>query len=144
MLYQELSYNIRGAIYEVSHHMGAGLLEKCYQEALAIELQLRGIPFEREKRISVFYKGQKLQTDYIADFIVDGKIVLELKSIDAISDNHKAQLLNYLRLTGCELGFIVNFKNRKAEIERMVNRKDYDQGDDTILCSKHRRTLPEE
>ncbi len=101
--------------------MGPGLLEKCYQEAFAIELEERGIPFEREKHIDVYYHGRKLDTDYIADFIVDGKIVVELKSVSDLCDAHRAQTINYLRLTGCKLGILVNFRNKKADIERLVN-----------------------
>lgn len=118
--FSDISYQLTGACFEVNRLMGAGLLEKCYQQALEIELRMRGIPFEREKRIEVFYKGIKLDLDYIADFIVDGRVIMELKAVSALDKNHEAQILNYMHLTGCRFGMLVNFGKRGAEIQRYV------------------------
>lgn len=121
MLYEELSYKIRGAIYDVQHELGPGLLEKCYQEALALELRLRGLKVEREKRIPVVYKGVTLQQEYIADLIVEDKVIIELKAVKALDDTHRAQTINYLRLTGLKLGLLVNFYHFKTDVERLIN-----------------------
>ncbi|MCQ2222579.1 MAG: GxxExxY protein [Bacteroidaceae bacterium] len=121
ILYKALSYALTGAIYEVSHVLGPGLLEKCYQEALEIELEVRGLPFEREKSFDLFYKDKLLNAKYIADFVVDNKIIVELKSVSDILPEHRAQLINYLRISGLKLGLLVNFKNRKVDIERLTN-----------------------
>lgn len=101
--------------------LGPGLLEKCYQEALEIELEVRGLPFEREKSFDLFYKDKLLNAKYIADFVVDNKIIVELKSVSDILPEHRAQLINYLRISGLKLGLLVNFKNRKVDIERLTN-----------------------
>lgn len=121
ILYKDLSYALTGAIYEVSHVLGPGLLENCYQEALEIELEVRGLPFEREKSFDLFYKDKLLNAKYIADFVVDNKIIVELKSVSDILPEHRAQLINYFRISGLKLGLLVNFKNRKVDIERLTN-----------------------
>ena len=120
LLYAEESYKITGAIYEVHKELGPGLLEKVYQEALEKELKLQGIPFEREKCFTVKYKGEELDQKYIADFVCYDKIVLELKAVDDLLPVHKAQVINYLALTGCKLGILVNFNAQKIIPERIV------------------------
>ena len=121
LVHKDLSYQITGACYEVNHTLGPGLLEKVYQEALALELQLRGIKVEREKRIPVNYKGHILDCEYIADMIVDDKVIIELKSVQSLDDAHRAQTINYLKLSGLQLAVLVNFHNPRVEIERFVN-----------------------
>ena len=108
-LYKEESSAINGAVFEVHKRMGVGLLEKVYQEALAIEFAMRGIPFEREKKYLLTYKGTQLETYYVADFVCYDKIIIELKSVTELLDIHKAQVKNYLALTGLELGLLYNF-----------------------------------
>lgn len=127
ILYKDESYKINGAIFEVSNVMGPGLMEKAYQEALEKEFTLRGIPFEREKRFKLQYKGEPLQQEYIADFVCYGKIVVELKTVDSISKVHMAQVINYLKLTGMKLGLLVNFSSQNVKPIRLLNVTD-DEG----------------
>ncbi len=109
MLYEEESYAVRGAIYEVYAQLGVGFAEPVYQEALECEMSMRGIPFEAQKPVRILYKGRELSQTYRLDLLCYGKIVVELKSVRAILPEHEAQLLNYLRATGCHLGLLVNF-----------------------------------
>ena len=121
LLYPELSYNIRGAVYEVYKTLGPGLLENVYQEAIALEFELREIPFETKKKLHLEYKGNRLRQTYELDFLCYDKIILELKSVESLAKIHFAQLENYLRLTGCRLGMLVNFNSTpKVEIMRIV------------------------
>ena len=115
----ELTYQINGAIFEVSRTLGAGFLEKVYENALMIELRDRGINAENQAPIRVLYK-QKTVGEYFADIFVDNKVILELKAIEILSKLHEAQLLNYLKATGIQIGLLVNFKHPKAEIKRFV------------------------
>ena len=120
LLYAEESFKINGAIYEVHKTLGPGLLEKVYQEALEKELKLQGIPFEREKSFTITYKGEELEQKYIADFVIYDKIVVELKAVEELLPVHKAQVINYLALTGLKLGLLVNFNTRQVKPERIV------------------------
>ena len=120
LLYPEESYEITGALYEVHKLLGPGLLEKVYQEALEKELKLQGIPFEREKSFTIMYKGEPLEQKYIADFVCYDKIVVKLKAVDEILPVHKAQVINYLAITGYKLGLLVNFNARQIKPERIV------------------------
>jgi GxxExxY protein len=123
MLYeQELTREIIGAAIEVHRALGPGLLESAYQKCLARELALRGLAFEQEKELPVEYKGTLLDCGYRLDFLVAGKVVLELKAVDEIHPVHKAQLLTYLKLTGCQIGLLINFNVPllKQGIQRMV------------------------
>ena len=106
LLYPNESYKINGAIYEVHKALGPGLLERVYQEALEKELKLQGIPFEREKRFSIVYKGEELEQNYIADFICYNKIIVELKAVEDLLPIHRAQVINYLCISGCKLGLL--------------------------------------
>lgn len=126
MLYPELSFKIVGAALAVHNELGSGFMEKVYQEALAIELEERQIPFEREKHIQISYHGKVLQCPYIADFVVDNKIILELKAVKDIDvDLVKAQVINYLRATRLQLGIILNFGEKSLFKDRVVNFVDY-------------------
>lgn len=119
--YKEESYNVVGAAMHVYNVLGTGFLEAVYQEALAVELTKRGIPFEREKELTITYEGVKLQQTYRTDFVCYGKIIVELKAVSAIEDIHRAQVHNYLKATGCKLGLLVNFCSAdKLEYERIV------------------------
>ncbi len=104
-----LSKLIIGAAIEVHRHLGPGLLESAYEECLAHEFHLRGIPFERQKPISLTYKGMHIECAYRLDFLVGGLVVVELKVVDQLTLVHDAQVLTYLRLTGCKLGLLLNF-----------------------------------
>jgi len=119
---KELTGRIIGAAIEVHRALGPGLLESAYQVCLAQELSLQGLIFEREKPLPVEYKGLQLDCGYRLDFIVDGKVVVELKAVDKIHPVHEAQLLTYLKLTGCRVGLLINFNVPvlKNGIKRMV------------------------
>ena len=119
-LYPNESYKINGAIFEVHKHLGPGLLEKVYQEAFERELKLQGIPFEREKSFTIWYKGEELEQKYVADFVCYDKIVVELKAVDELQPVHTAQVINYLSITGYKLGLLVNFNAEKIKPERIV------------------------
>lgn len=110
MLYdQELTSKIIGATIEVHRVLGPGLLESTYQVCLVHELTLREIPYEREKSLPVVYKGVQLDCGYRLDFLVNDKVVVELKAVDEIHPVYEAQLLTYLKLTGCKVGLLINF-----------------------------------
>ncbi len=110
MLYeQELTGQIIKAAIEVHRAIGPGLLESAYQACLAREFSLQGIGFEQEKALPVEYKGVCLDCGYRLDFLVGGKVVVELKAVDEIHPIHEAQLLTYLKLTGCRVGLLINF-----------------------------------
>ncbi|HVN80669.1 MAG TPA: GxxExxY protein [Terriglobia bacterium] len=119
IMFKGESYEIVGAAIEVWKKLGYGFLEKVYENSMAIELEKRAIPFEQQKPIKVFYEG-RIVGDYIADIIVGGKILLELKSAQAINDAFLAQTLNYLKATGIRLGIILNFGPDKMESKRVV------------------------
>ena len=121
LIYEEETYAIRGAIYEVYKTLGIGFLEAVYQEALELELAARGIPFESQPEITIAYKGAILRQKYRADIVCFNKIIVELKAVKQILPEHAAQLQNYLRATGMKLGLIVNFSHHPGvEIKRIV------------------------
>ena len=120
LLYPKESYKISGAIYEVHKELGPGLLEKVYQEALEKEFKLQNIPYEREKKFTIVYKGEELEQKYIADFVCYDKIVVELKAVEDLLPIHTAQVINYLCITGYKLGLLVNFNARQVKPERIV------------------------
>lgn len=117
ILYPELSYKIVGAAMEVHRVLGPGYLESVYQAALAEELRLRQIRFEEQKRLTVTYKGQ-LVGEYLADFVVQDQVILELKASSALNPSHKAQALNYLAATGLKLAILLNFGTPSLQYER--------------------------
>jgi GxxExxY protein len=117
-----LSNIIIGAAIEVHDQPGPGLLESAYEECLAYELNLRHIPFERQKPVSVVYKEVQLDCGFRLDFLVDGLVVLELKAVEELVPIYEAQVLTYLKLTGCKLGLLFNFNVRRMRngIKRLV------------------------
>ena len=121
LIYKEESYKIIGACMEVHKTLGCGFLESVYQEALAIEFRHQGIPFEQEKVLSIVYKDVELEKKYIADFVCYGKIVLETKAVKELCDNHRAQIINYLKATKMKLGLLVNFGEPSLKYERFIN-----------------------
>lgn len=121
LLYSGESYAINGAAMEVYNQLGQGFLEPVYQEALGKEFLLRGIPFEREKLLTISYKGENLIQTYKADFVCYGKIIVELKAVSELTDAHRSQVYNYLHATGFQLGIILNFGFANGiERERIV------------------------
>lgn len=119
LLYKELSYAVVGAAMEVHKVLGAAFLESVYQRALAYELTIRNIPFEEQKRLDVQYKGQTVG-EYKADFVVDDKIILEIKAASAIVSEHESQALNYLAAAGYRLAIILNFGTTSLQYRRIV------------------------
>ena len=121
LLYEDESYAIRGAIFEVYRVLGSGFLEAVYQESLQIEFSRRQIPFKAQVELPLVYKDQPLLQIYRADFICFEKIIVEIKAIKDIGDEHRAQVFNYLKATNYRLGLLVNFSHyRKVTIERIV------------------------
>jgi GxxExxY protein len=121
LLYREESYQIVGACFEVYTEKGNGFLEAVYRECLGKEFKLRGLAYEEKPRLQISYKGEPLNQTYEPDFLCLGKIVLEIKAVKQLSDEHRAQLINYLKATGLRLGLLVNFGHYpKVEWERFV------------------------
>lgn len=115
----ELTYQVNAAIYEVNRVLGAGFLEKVYENALLTELSDRGLSTQSQVPISVNYKG-KIVGEYTADVVVENLIILEIKAISQLQKVHEAQILNYLKATGYKIGLLVNFTFPKAEIKRFI------------------------
>lgn len=121
LIFRDEVYSIVGAAMEVHSVLGSGFLEAVYQSALKLELAARQIPFEFEKELPVFYKGQRLENIYRADLICYGKIIVELKAPDKLTSKEEAQILNYLKATGFHVGLLVNFGSRgKLEWKRFA------------------------
>ena len=121
IIYKEESYKVVGAAFKVYNALGHGFLEAVYQEALEIEFQRQGIPYEREKELKIQYEGVELKQTYKADFVCFGKIIVELKAVNVLDDAHRSQVYNYLHATGYKLGLLLNFGNSdELEKERIV------------------------
>ena len=105
----QITGDVIGAAIEVHRHLGPGLLESVYQESLARELMVRGIPFQRERPLPLEYKGVRLECGYRIDLLIAGLVVVEVKAVEAIAPVHEAQLLTYLRLGGWHVGLLINF-----------------------------------
>jgi GxxExxY protein len=114
------TYAIIGAAMEVHSTLGNGFLEAVYQQALALELRQRNIPFVREAEIQVYYKNQRLPVGYRADFVCFDSVIIELKAIGTLGNNESAQLLNYLKATGFERGLLLNFGTPQLQHKRMI------------------------
>jgi GxxExxY protein len=122
IIFKEESYRITGACFEVYLEKGCGFLEAVYQECVEIELRLQEIPFVPQKPLALEYKGTPLCSRYEPDFICYDKIILELKAVKDLADEHRAQVHNYLKATGFQLGILANFGYfPKLQVERIVN-----------------------
>ena len=134
---------------EVHRQLGCGFLETVYQEALALELIERGVPYKREVTFPVFYKDHQLEAVYKADFVCFGSVIVELKALSKLSRVEEAQVINYLKVTGYEIGLLLNFGTGSLEYRRFVFSKsdksvksvDYDQAFSIGLLG--RKNLPE-
>ena len=119
ILHKRLSYQVVGAAMEVHRLLGPGFLESVYQTSLAHELELQGIPFEQQKRLTVKYKDIVVG-DYIPDFVIDEKIIVEIKAVSKLNSSHQAQALNYLTATGYKLAILINFGATSLQQSRVV------------------------
>ena len=120
LLYKEEVYKIVGAAMEVHKELGCGFLEAVYQEAFEKELLNQNIPYLREVEIAIYYKEEKLDKKYRADFICYNKILVELKALSGLISDHEAQILNYLKATGIELGLLINFGTKSLQYKRFI------------------------
>ena len=121
IIYKEESYRIMGACFEVYKEKGCGFLEAVYQECLEMEFSLQGILFQPQVGLALAYKGRPLKQKYVPDFICFGKIILEIKAVSELNDEHRAQVHNYLRATGYKLGLLANLGHYPGvEHERIV------------------------
>ena len=119
----ELTYEIRGAIFDVYNELGPGLLESVYEEALVFELEERGLKVERQVEVPIQYKGNELKTPLRLDLLIENKIIVELKSVEEMKPVFAKQLLTYLRLLDKRVGLLVNFSsaNIREGIRRIAN-----------------------
>ena len=120
ILYKEESYKIIGLCMEVHNNLGKGFLEVVYKDALEYEFKTNDIPYEREKEYKVKYKEIILPHNFYADFVVYDKIILEVKCISEINNEHIAQTMNYLKISNCRLGLLVNFGKLSLEFKRII------------------------
>lgn len=114
------TYKIIGAAMEVHCQLGCGFLEPVYQEAMALELKSRGIPYGRELSFPVSYKGQRLSNRYRPDFICFGDVIVEIKALSKLSSVEESQVINYLKVTGYHTGLLLNFGTRSLQQRRFV------------------------
>jgi GxxExxY protein len=121
LIYEAESYQIIGACFEVYREKGCGFLEPVYQECMEIELRLRGIPYTAQRPLALEYKGTPLQSKYQPDFVCYDKIIVELKAVNELADEFRAQVQNYLKATSFRLGLLINFGHYpKVELERIA------------------------
>ena len=119
LMHEDLTRSILGAAMEVLNHLGHGLHEKPYENALVVELGLRKIPYDQQSSFDVLYKGIRVG-EYIPDLIVDRSVVVDTKVIDRITEYELGQMINYLKVTGLKVGLTINFKRAKLEWRRVV------------------------
>lgn len=120
LIYKKETYNLISCCLEVHNTLGRGFLEAVYKDALALEFEQNEIEFEREKKFVISYKGQALSHYYYADFVVNGKIILEVKAQENIIGNHYKQIINYLAASDLKLGLLVNFGENSLKFKRIV------------------------
>jgi GxxExxY protein len=118
-LFKDLTYKTIGLAMEIHTELGYGFLEKVYENALMVQFRNNGIKATQQEPIKVYFKGE-IVGDYIADILLDGKIILELKSIDKLTNIHKAKAINYLKATGLKVALLINFGKSKLEYERII------------------------
>ena len=137
LIHEDLTERVIGAAIEVHRELGPGLLESVYEEALSFELDREGIPFIRQKAIPVEYDSIRLGHGFRADLIVDGQVLVEIKSIDAIAPVHVKVVLTYLKLTGLPLGLLINFHtaNLREGIKRIIYTPPAELSTNASACS---------
>ncbi len=119
LIHKDEVFQVVGAAIEVLNELGHGLLEKPYENALVVECAMKGIPMQQQPRYEVVYKGKQVG-EYVPDLITHGKLVVDAKVIEKITDHELGQMMNYLKITGLEVGVILNFKRAKLEWKRVV------------------------
>ncbi|MFA6715308.1 MAG: GxxExxY protein [Victivallales bacterium] len=120
-MFKQEGYELIGAAFEVYNELGFGLLEEIYQQAMELELASRNIPFDSKKEQKVYYKQKKLDKVYVPDLFVYNGIMAELKAVKEINDEHRAQLMNYMRITNTKVGYLINFgKPEQLDWERFI------------------------
>ncbi|RJR40668.1 MAG: GxxExxY protein [Desulfobacteraceae bacterium] len=122
LIEKEVTFRVVGCAMEVMNALGHGLREKTYERALCVELRHQGIQFEQQHAYPVFYRSEQVD-EYIPDLEVEGRLVVEIKTVERIIDEHIGQVLNYLRITGLKAGVIFNFKHAKLEWKKVVLQK---------------------
>ena len=115
------TYAVIGAAMEVHNQLGCGFTERVYQDALEKEFQIQHIPYEREVRMLIVYKGEELQSEFVPDFVCHGKVIVELKAVQELEDMHRAQAINYGKVSGYPIALLINFGNTSWEYERFYN-----------------------
>jgi GxxExxY protein len=120
LLYKQEVYTLIGIAMTVHQELGCGFAEPIYEEAFAVELRDNNIPFERQKKLTVFYKGKPLEKYYVADLICYDGVIVELKALSTLISENEAQLLNYLKITKMRVGLLVNFGAKSLQYKRMV------------------------
>lgn len=125
LVYADITYKVRGAIFSVYNNLGYGHKEEVYQKALAKELDSQTIPYQREKSLNVSYKGEHVG-NYRPDFVINDKVIVELKAVEFMPKTFETQLLHYLKATGYQLGLLVNFGSPRLTIRRLI----WTKGDD--------------
>jgi GxxExxY protein len=122
LILSKLTSQILSLAFTVHNNLGCGLLESCYHGAMVVELQQAGIPYQSEQEFPLIYKGVTVGC-YVADIVVAGTVILELKSVQAFNPVMFAQIINYLRLSGCQLGYLINFNHTAVQWRRFVCEK---------------------
>ena len=120
IIYKNESYFVIGLCMDIHNELGKGFSEAVYSDALEIELKSNGVPFQKEVKFDIIYKGEKLKHHYYADYLIDGKIILELKAVERINNGHIKQTLNYLAASKMKLGLIVNFGEASLAYKRVI------------------------
>lgn len=120
MLHSELTESILGCCFDVMNELGAGFLESVYKNALTIAMKDKGLSVQVEKRFEVIFRGQKIGV-YVADLIINERVIVELKCCEQIHNEHQAQLINYLKTSGIAVGLLVNFGRRKLDYKRLYH-----------------------
>ena len=121
LIYPDEAYQLVGLAMQVHRELGCGFLEPVYQEAFEILLKKNGVPYEREKLLPIYFMGERLKKEYYADFVCFGKVIVEFKSVSALTSVHDAQVMNYLKATRFKLGLLFNFGQESLFHRRFVN-----------------------
>ncbi|MCY4416048.1 MAG: GxxExxY protein [Chloroflexi bacterium] len=122
MLHSELTRDIIGCAFDVQNELGAGFLESVYEKAMVIALSDAGIPVKSQEPVKVGFRGREVG-DFYADLLVPDKVIVELKAVESLTPQHKAQIINYLNATGIPVGLLINFGNPKVEFQRFTRFK---------------------